>query len=221
MRRVFAALAVVLALIGIANIVTFVAFTLYLGGSPLSGYARDGHYYVTDHGHVREVTAAQWRWSRRQMRSLIVTVPLTMVCLAFLTLRFVYPRLMFRAGGAALAATARAVQGSGPPLASVRCGGRVGGLRYNGPLLRATVFPGGVVIEPLFQAAFAVPVAAISAVAFTRVGLGVPVVELVHTSTEVASPLLLQVTETQPFAAALRDLVAVRGDGGAVVAPAG
>lgn len=48
-------------------IANFFAFTLgagYLGGDAISGYAKDGHYFLALHGHAHEVSRSVFLYSK-------------------------------------------------------------------------------------------------------------------------------------------------------------
>jgi hypothetical protein len=64
MKTSLTVLAVVGVLVGFTNFFAFMIISGRLGGDALSGYERDGRYYVSSRGRVTEVSAAQWQLSR-------------------------------------------------------------------------------------------------------------------------------------------------------------
>lgn len=207
MKKLLVVLAAVVAIVGIVNLLSFFALSLIRGGDAFGGYMRDGRYYVTNHGEETEVSEAEWRRSRLQGQSLLLTIPLTMVSTGYLMLGVIFPRFMYRGSRQALDATERAVRDSGPPLATTYCGGRIGPVQYRGPLLRATVFPGGVVLKPFLQPPCALAAAEITGVRDSPVRWPIGQIAIVHTSAQVARPIYLGCGASSPFVAALRGVI--------------
>jgi len=139
--------------------------------------------------------------------SLLFTHPLAIAGIGYLLFRHISPRFLYRAPREQRIATVQAIEHSGPPLTTIACGGTIGSVNFSGPLLRATVFPGGLRIKPIFLAAFAVAGSEITAIAFKR-EWGLSSVEIVHVSAEVASPIQLQCAKNDPFIAALQSILA-------------
>ena len=65
--------------IAIVNFVVFVAIAVPLGGDALNGTARDGHYYLMQHGIYTEVSRPIFIYSTIHTLSLFVTHPLVIV----------------------------------------------------------------------------------------------------------------------------------------------
>lgn len=65
---------------GVGNFLIFVVVAAYLGGDALSGGAAAGHYFVSQHGHLTEVSRAAFLYSQWHARSLLLTHPLVLVC---------------------------------------------------------------------------------------------------------------------------------------------
>jgi hypothetical protein len=66
----------------IAGILNFFAFwfaAVYLGGDAISGRAANGHYFLSNHGHVHEVTRGVFTYSKWHTLSVFVTHPLAIV----------------------------------------------------------------------------------------------------------------------------------------------
>ena len=78
-------------------------------------------------------------------------------------------------------------------------------MNYSGPLIRFTVYPGGIVMKPIFLAPLAVPASEITAVRLKREWWAKGV-EIAHTSSHVASPIFLHCPEDHPFVTALRTI---------------
>jgi hypothetical protein len=45
------------------NFAVFIVGTFILGGDAWNGHATNGHYFVADHGHLTEVTKAEFVYS--------------------------------------------------------------------------------------------------------------------------------------------------------------
>ncbi len=206
MQRALAALIVIVVVVGFANFGAFLIGSRRLGGDALNGYEQNGHYYVAGHGNTAAVSEAQWRQSRFQAFSVLITFPLAILGLAYLLLRYIFPAQLYRGPRAAFATAVRDVRASGPPLAAVRCSGTLGGLELSGPLVGATVYPGGVVIVPVLMPPFALNAREIVAIEFRRTWT-TPGCEIVHSSAQIAQPIRLRCAETDPIVAALRSLV--------------
>ena len=65
---------------GIANFAAFWIAAVYLGGEAISGRAVDGHYCLSNHGHLTEVSRAIFIYSEWHVRSVWVTHPIAMLC---------------------------------------------------------------------------------------------------------------------------------------------
>jgi len=63
----------------IVNFVVFVAIAVPLGGDALNGMARDGHYYLMQHGIYTEVSRPVFIYSTIHTLSLFVTTPIGVV----------------------------------------------------------------------------------------------------------------------------------------------
>jgi hypothetical protein len=82
------------------------------------------------------------------------------------------------------------VRESGPLIASSRLGGLLGQFRFTGPLLRVSVYPAGLLVEPLFQRAYAILATEILDVT-TRPVFPSRQVVIRHSAVDIASPLVL------------------------------
>lgn len=63
----------VLLVLCILNFVAFGAISLAIGGDAMAGYEKQGHYYVSDHGHETEVSQGVWTYSLWHARSIVAT----------------------------------------------------------------------------------------------------------------------------------------------------
>ena len=117
----------------------------------------------------------------------------------------IFPRAIYRAPHGQLVATEQAITQSGHPLISISCVGKVGPIGFSGLTLRATIFPGGIVIKPPFLPSFAVAAHEINAAEFKR-QRGDLALEIDHTSPQVASPIRLRCGERSPFVTALASI---------------
>jgi hypothetical protein len=184
-------LALIAIAVGFFNFFWFFAESAALGGDGLNGYARGGRYYVASHGSYTEVSEAAWTWSRIHAVSVFITHPLAMAGGAYLLLRFVFPSMM--AGRTSEPATDDRVQrirGSGKLLASAGTAGKVGLVNFSGPLLEVSVYPGGVVIKPVFMKPHAILASEIRGVTAKRSILGRRV-EIAHTGVDSTSPFVI------------------------------
>jgi hypothetical protein len=65
--------------LAIVNFFTFVAIAMCLGGDALNGTARDGHYYLMQHGVYTEVSRPVFLYSALHALSVIITTLLAVV----------------------------------------------------------------------------------------------------------------------------------------------
>jgi hypothetical protein len=65
---------------GLANFAAFIVGSLYLGGDALSGKAVAGHYFLSSHGYLTEISRATFTYSEWHARSVFITHPLAMLC---------------------------------------------------------------------------------------------------------------------------------------------
>ena len=71
----------------LVNFGAFVLGSLILGGDALNAPHPDGHFFLSDHGRLTEVSEGVWRYSRVHALSLFVTHPLGILSVAFVVLR--------------------------------------------------------------------------------------------------------------------------------------
>jgi len=209
MQRLKAALpylALAAVAIGIINFFWVVAESMAFAGDALNGYQQDGHYFLGSHGSYTEVSRAVWEWSRVHTGSLLITHPLAMAAMAYVLFRFVFPNFI---GGqldsASASSRVRLVMESGAPIASGRCAGRFGVVRFSGPLLNVTVFPAGLLIKPLFMSRYVILSVEIRNVVPIS-GLFSQRLQIDHAGIGTASPLILYVSTQTPLAKAIAGL---------------
>jgi hypothetical protein len=65
--------------IGVANFFLFILGAIFLGGDALSGRAENGHYFVSSHGALTEVSAFAWAYSLVHLCSNFATFPASLV----------------------------------------------------------------------------------------------------------------------------------------------
>jgi hypothetical protein len=65
---------------GVANFLIFVIGAIYLGGNAMGGESEAGHYFVSEHGHLTEVSRAAYLYSQWHARSILLTHPLVLIC---------------------------------------------------------------------------------------------------------------------------------------------
>jgi hypothetical protein len=184
-------LALIAVLVGFVNFIWFFAESAAFGGDGLNGYARDGHYFLGSHGSYTEVSQALWTWSRIHGVSVFITHPLAIAGMAFLLTRFIFPSMMVgRTTQAGTDDRAARIRSSGPLITSSRTAGQVGAIRFSGPLLNVSVYPGGLVIKPVFMNAHAIPASEIQSVEPRR-GVFGRRVEISHAGVDSASPFVL------------------------------
>jgi hypothetical protein len=66
--------------VGIVNFAIFWFAALYLGGDAISGKMVDGHFFLSSHGHLTEVSQSVFTYSKWHVLSVFVTHPLAILC---------------------------------------------------------------------------------------------------------------------------------------------
>ena len=64
------------------NFAVFIAIDIHLGGDALNGYAKNGHYFLCNHGTYTEAARAVWRYSYWHAVSVCLTHGLVVVLAA-------------------------------------------------------------------------------------------------------------------------------------------
>jgi len=65
--------------LGILNFIVFIIVASLIGGDAGNGKIVGGHFYLASHGKLTEVSEAVFTYSLWHVRSLFVTVPLSMI----------------------------------------------------------------------------------------------------------------------------------------------
>jgi len=86
LRQALPTIATVLIAIGFVNFFWFIFEAMALGTAS-SGQILDGRYFLNNKGIYTEVGQAMWVWSQIHQASLLVTHPLTLASIAYLSLR--------------------------------------------------------------------------------------------------------------------------------------
>jgi len=81
-------LAVLIAAIGFINFFAFFVTSTRAGGSALSGYVANDHYFLNEKGTYIEVSQALWERQRLHEQSILITHPLAMLAMAYLVRGF-------------------------------------------------------------------------------------------------------------------------------------
>jgi hypothetical protein len=203
--------------VGMLNFVWIMAETLPLNLVPEWSQVTGGHYFLWSktHGGYVEVSRSFWEWVRLHDQTFFLTWPLVLLAGGYL----VFTQLSSKAGGVLSpilsSERVRQVRGSGPLLASTGSAGLIGRVWLSRPLLRVQVYGGGIVVKPLFMRERAILAAEIGAVtpkgglsaesgpdSRLVLGFGVsevsstyqprgPCVEIEHSGTGMASPLVI------------------------------
>jgi hypothetical protein len=171
LRALLPYLALVVVVVAMLNFFWFMAESISTGTAS-TGRIVNGHYFLNNHGTYTEVSRDAWEWSRLHEISTFLTHPLAMVSMGYLLFRFAFPAMMGSVDPVATSGDAASIRSSGPPLATGRTSGRIGGLTFGGPLVAVSVYRGGIVIKPVFMPERAIPLAAIQRITTQRSRLG-------------------------------------------------
>src|SRR5206468_364392 len=102
-----------------------------------NGFEANGHFYVSSHGINTEVSESVWRQNRLLGQLMLALWPLAMLSMGYLLIRYLFPAFMLGANHNKYAEERRRavdfVSTSGPPLASISCSGKLGGVFIRGP----------------------------------------------------------------------------------------
>jgi hypothetical protein len=208
--------ALVVLAVGFLNFLWFLYESSTIGDAQ-RGYIVDGHYYLVHAGLATEVTKAAWDWSNFHAASLYLTHPLALAAIAYLLLTQAFPT-MTGTNDAAGAQRVGRIRASGPPIASTRTGGKVGGLRATSPLVSVDVHPGGLVIKTLTLAPIGVEAANIIDVVPGR-SFGTAMVRVVHREAGVPPDVRLYVKASSQVGVALRGLLPDRQEQAVAAVP--
>lgn len=78
-KRFRGAILVIVCLLAVLNFAAFWIGSDLLGGDAWNGKVENGHYYLSNHGRLTEVSAGVFTYSLWHVRSLFVTQPLAML----------------------------------------------------------------------------------------------------------------------------------------------
>ena len=65
--------------IGITNFFVFIGLSIYFGGDAISGTIRDGHFFLSSHGKLTEVSGMVFSYSRWHSYSVFFTHPVAIL----------------------------------------------------------------------------------------------------------------------------------------------
>jgi len=202
-RQTLAVLAVMAFVLGFGNFFWLIGESARLGGDALNGYQRDAQCFVGSHGSYRQVDCGVWEANRIHGLSVFVTHPLAMLGMAYLLFGVVFPAVVGRQGRGQAAEREMLLRASGPELASGKPGGRIGILNMSGGLLDARVFPGGLLLKPVFMPPLAILKTEITDLRVSKALLGGQYVEITYASPGMTSPTLLYTSPTSDLARAI------------------
>jgi hypothetical protein len=191
MRALCTALAVVLVLLGIVNSITCEVEEARLGGSALNGYAKDGHFFVSEHGVVTEVSQSDWEHNRVHSISELVSLVLFMLGLGYIFLQMWRLDTPYRGGLEAGRQLVLQLSRS-PLLSEMRCGGKLGGFWSGGRGWWMHVFlhEAGLIIKPMLMPAYGIALSDIEEVT-DRSSMFGRRTTISHKSNQLVSPLTL------------------------------
>jgi hypothetical protein len=72
-------LTIYLAVFGLMNFFVFFVITTWIGGTAIDGFVRGGHYFVSNHGQISEVSWVVFEISKWQGYSAMITFPLAIL----------------------------------------------------------------------------------------------------------------------------------------------
>ncbi len=209
LRHVLGFLSLVAVLIGVLN---FCAVWSEAARIDRGSVTSSGGSNVLPSRESKEVDEAARVELRRRERSLIVTHPLAMLGMMYLAFQFIFPALIYRGSVEARDAGAKRIRESGPVLAQVHGGGRLGLLNLTYPLLHIAVHPKGLWIKPIFMAPIGIAPDQIMRVDQRR-GWSTKILEVAHTSSYVATPMHLYASTNPAIEAQLQRFVRENGLG--------
>jgi hypothetical protein len=116
--------------------------------------------------------------------------PLAMVAMAYLLFQVIFPRMLYPSTIQSTVEVTQRLRLTGSEIATGVCGGRIGSLRFRGPLIRVRVFPGGIFIKPILLPATPILREEITTLQEKRRFLS-SCIEIVHTSKCIITPIQL------------------------------
>jgi hypothetical protein len=139
-----------------------------------------------------------------------ITHPLTMLSMAYLLFRFIFPALMGRQNATDAAAREQVLRASGPMLAAGRPRGRIGSVNMSRGLLTVQVFPDGILLNPIFMRSAAILRSEIIGIRVNGTLLGGHYIEVSYTSPAIHSPLLLYASPESDLVRAIEQITGLR-----------
>ena len=140
----------------------------------------------------------------KQLDTTCLTWPLGMVAGVYLMYRFIFTSFVFYGKREAVIEQERAIRQSGSPAASMVSSGRIGAFGARGPLLKTTLYPGGLLVQTPGLPPIPIPLAAIRSAIFKTRPQGI---EIKHSSRLVAGPIFLACAKDEPLWWALETLL--------------
>lgn len=123
--------------------------------------------------------------------------PLVMIAMAYLLFAHIFPATIYRGTLADRVHAVNAVLATGSPLAQTTCSGMIGSLRLSGPLLRVTIYPGGLLLKPILMPASALPKEMLTTI-HVKKDWWSDVVEITHSASTLANPIQVMCGSTDP-----------------------
>ena len=65
--------------LGFLNFLVFFVVAVSIGGDAVNGFRSDGHFFLSSHGKLTEVSESVWLYSRAHAYSLMITHPLAIL----------------------------------------------------------------------------------------------------------------------------------------------
>jgi hypothetical protein len=138
--------------------------------------------------------------------SIAVSHPLAIIGFAYLLIAFVLPARMGQRTGPGVEDRVRLVRSSGAEIASAWCGGRIGRVRFRGPLLNIAVYPTGLLIQPILMSPAVILRAEIRRLEVKRQFIIGTEIRVVFSSPDLVSPLALFITPDSALASAIEHI---------------
>ncbi len=207
MRASLPYIAGLVTVVGMGNFLWCFGENVQYGGSALSGFMRYGRYYLALHGSYTAVSQAVWEHIRLHVVSVLLSVPLIVVCGWYWLVGNVFPQRMGFRQGEVVAGRVRVVQTSGMSLASRRCGGSIAGVGPGRPFFAVAVFPGGMTIRLFPRQPVAILRTKLTRVEWPKQRYSGRV-QITHRSSDISSPIALFIPFQSDLAGALDWLAA-------------
>jgi hypothetical protein len=166
MRNVLTIMAIVLVVVAVINFGATLADSARRSGDPASP------------GYVAQPNTTCLTW------------PLGMAAGIYLLFQYIFPAGLYYTKREAIADQAQTIQQSGLPIASMVTGGRIGVFNVTGPFLKATLYPGGLIVKPVGLPPVPIPTTTIRSAVYVDSGFNRGI-EIKHSSRQVAGPIFL------------------------------